>query len=281
MRSDVRSRIGRHVRRTVFGRDPESYDRNRLAYPPRVFDILTRRCGLRPGASVFEIGPGTGIATRELLRRGADPLTLIEADRRLVRYLRAHIDPHGADLRIRSGPFERVALPEGAFDLGVAASSFHWVPPRRGLSRVADALRPGGWWAFWGNHHGDPYRPTPFHRALDQIYRDLRGGGSPIGQGWATDRRAREADAKAGERWISLLRSVGSFERVRRDNIHWHVTLGTAQVLRLWATFSDTVTLPPRTRQRFLSELGALVEGVFGGRVSFSMLTPMYTARRV
>ena len=52
-----------------------------------MFEILASRCGLRPGAAVFEIGPGTGIATRELLRLGADPLTVVEPDRRLVGFL--------------------------------------------------------------------------------------------------------------------------------------------------------------------------------------------------
>ncbi|EQD38338.1 Methyltransferase type 11, partial [mine drainage metagenome] len=51
--------------------------------------------------------------------------------------------------------FEEVPLRPGSFDLGVAATSFHWLPERRGLRKVARALRPGGWWAAWGNEHGD------------------------------------------------------------------------------------------------------------------------------
>jgi hypothetical protein len=36
-----------------------------------VFDVLVERCGLRPGASVLEIGAGSGQATLPLLARGA------------------------------------------------------------------------------------------------------------------------------------------------------------------------------------------------------------------
>ncbi|EQD27852.1 Methyltransferase type 11, partial [mine drainage metagenome] len=145
------------MRSGIFGRDPEAYHRARLPYPERVYQVLIRRCGLRPGTATFEIGPGTGIATRELLQRGASPLTLIEPDRRLVRFLRANLRYRPGAVTFHPHRFEEVPLRPGSFDLGVAATSFHWLPERRGLRKVARALRPGGWWAAWGNEHGDPF----------------------------------------------------------------------------------------------------------------------------
>jgi len=103
----------RRVRKRVFGRDPATYDRARLDYPPRVYDLLRKRCGLRPGSSVFEIGPGTGIATRSLLKFGANPIVLIEPDRRLARYLAARLPESNGRVRIFPGPFEKVRLPRG------------------------------------------------------------------------------------------------------------------------------------------------------------------------
>ncbi len=40
----------------AFGIDPTGYDQARPDYPPRVYEILHDRCGLRPGARTFEIG---------------------------------------------------------------------------------------------------------------------------------------------------------------------------------------------------------------------------------
>jgi len=54
----------------------------------------------------------------------------------------------------------------------------------------------------------------------------------------------------------------------------------TARVTALWASFSDIATLPPRTRDRFLRELGRVSDEEFGGQVAFPILTPIYTARR-
>jgi hypothetical protein len=137
----------RNVQQCVFGRNPALYDRTRLPCATQVFEILTDRCGLGPGTTLFETGPGTGLATRELLSRGASRLVLIEADGRLARFLRKRLARRGADFTILASPFEETLLPRREFDLGVAASSFHWLPPRKSLRMVGRAhpttIRPG------------------------------------------------------------------------------------------------------------------------------------------
>jgi SAM-dependent methyltransferase len=213
------------------------------------------------------------------LKRGADPLTVIEADRRLVRFLRASLDPGDAEVRYVVGPFERARLAEATFDLGVAASSFHWVPARYGLRRVARALRPGGWFAHWNNHHGDPARTSRFDRDLGDLYRQLRRGGRSSGPPRRTTRRP--ADRSDGAEQIALLRSTKAFDRIRREEIRWSVTLPTERIVNLWATFSDTATLPAPKRRWFLTELGRRVDEGYGGRVVLPILTPVYTARRL
>jgi SAM-dependent methyltransferase len=263
----------RRVRKRVFGRDPRAYDRARLRYPPRVYDLLTTRCGLRPGSSVFEIGPGTGIATRALLKLGAGPMVLVEPDRRLAGYLAKRLRAPNGRVRIMTESFERVKLPRGEFDLGVAATSFHWLPERLALRRVARALKAGGWWATWNNHHGDPYRPSRFHLALQPLYRELYGR-NPSGYTKARavkDRRDR----------IHALRAIGMFDRISREDIRWTVALETGRLRALWGTFSEVASLPPKKRERFLTGLGRIVDDQFGGNVEIPMLTPLYTARRV
>jgi len=53
--------------RQAFGADPARYHVARPAYPDWVFEILRDRCGLKHDTATFEIGPGTGTATRRLL----------------------------------------------------------------------------------------------------------------------------------------------------------------------------------------------------------------------
>jgi SAM-dependent methyltransferase len=260
------------VRRHVFGRDPAGYDRVRLRYPPRVYEILAARCGLGPGAAVFEIGPGTGIATRELLRRGVSAITLIEPDRRMARFLLASLGARGRRATLLLSPFEKANLPRRSFDLGVAASSFHWLPPRASLRKVARALKPGGWWAEWGNQHNDGDRPSPFYRALEPLYRDLSGGRArPRG------RRVSAAGRRALR--VRTLRSLGVFDRISVEEIRWTARLSSAHARALWSTFSEIATLPPGRRERFLGALERLVDERFGGTVAVPIRTPLYLAR--
>ncbi len=264
--------VPRREGRKVFGGDPATYDRARLRYPERVFSVLRARCGLEPGTRVFEVGAGTGIASRALLRFGANPVTVIEADRRMARYLGTHLGRYRGRVRILVEPFESVQLPPASFELGVAATSFHWVSERRGVRKVARLLRPGGWWAEWGNRHGDTSRPSPFHEALQPLYRTLAG---------RSYRRPTFEQFRSGlEKRLATLRSVGAFERVSCELIRWNVTLSAAHVTALWSTFSEVVSLPPRRRAWFLGELHRIAVEQFGGRVAFPMLTPLYTARR-
>ncbi len=270
-------RVPKERRRGVFGRDPRGYDRARLAYPDRLYEILQRRCGLAPGRSVLEIGPGTGIATRALLREGAGPMTLVEADPRLVRYLRTSLERSAASVTVLAASFESVRLPSAAYDLVVAASSFHWLPPRRALRKVARVLRPGGWWAAWNNHHGDPYHEGEFQAALQPLYRTLRGA-----RPWTYGRsaRGRDQDRRERERRLAAVASIGAFDRIRCTNLRWSAELPARRVVALWATFSDVATLPPARRRWLLSEIGRLARDRFGGAVTLQMVTPLYTARR-
>jgi len=270
-------RVPKARRKGVFGRDPIAYDRARLEYPGRLYDLLAHRCGLGPGTRVLEIGPGTGIATRALLRRGPASVTLVEADTRLVRYLRATLPTEEGRVTVVPERFEAARLPPARYDLVVAASSFHWLPPRKALRKVARLLRPGGWWAVWNNHHGDPYRPSAFQARLQPLYADLG-----TGRGWTYGQsaRARLQDRREGERRLAAVASVGAFDRISRTDLRWKATLTADRVVRLWATFSDVAVLPPARRRRLLAGVGRVVREGFGGRVTIPMVTPLYTARR-
>jgi SAM-dependent methyltransferase len=268
----VRS-IDRRRGRRLFGSDAEEYDRVRPGYPEAVYRTLIDRCGLGPGTSVFEIGAGTGKASQELLRRGADPLTVIEPDPRLARFLRRALARWKGRVRVIVAPFEEVDLTAGSFDLGVAATSFHWLDERAALRKVARALRPGGWWAAWWNLHSDPYRPNRYSRAVDPLFRALPGRHDPrIAE--------RVAFAKGRTSRRAALRATGRFDRVSSRTIHWSRTIDTPTLVGLHRTFSNISTLPARRRERFLTDLGALADDRFGGRVTVRMVTTLYTARR-
>jgi SAM-dependent methyltransferase len=259
--------------RRAFGADPEGYDRARPDYPPEVYELLRGRCGLRLGTRIFEVGAGTGKATRHLLCLGASPLVAVEPDERLVAYLCATLPTEAGCVEVAHAAFEDAPLAAGWFDLGVAATSFHWLDQGAALGKVASLLRPGGWWAAWWNVFGDPSRPDEFHEATQGLLGGLdrtpylgRAGHLPF----ALDQDARLAD----------LRVVGAFEDVACEMIRWTVALDPAGVRGLYATFSPVSRLPAEEQARLLEALAGVAEDRFGGRVERPIVTPIYTARR-
>ena len=256
--------------RRAFGADPANYDSARPQYPARVFDMLRERCGLGAGTRTFEIGPGTGLATRPLLAAGAR-VTAIEPDERLAAKLREN-EP-GDSLEISVSAFEDAELPEGSFDLGASATAFHWLDQRPALTKVATLLRPGGWWAMWWNVFGDAERADPFHDATVELLSGLSLTPSqPVSwrHPFALDREARIADLEA----------VGAFETIAFENLRWTLVLDSRQVRALYATFSHITTLPDQQRERLLDGLQEIAAQEFSGRVERNMCTAIYTARR-
>lgn len=259
--------IDREFGRRAFGSDPAAYDAVRPEYPKWVFDLLLERCGLRPHTATFEIGPGTGTATRRLLERGADPLVAVEPDHRLAEFLRANIREEA--LNVLASAFEDAELPVAGFDLGFSATAFHWLDEESALRKVAMLLRPGGWWAAVWNIFGDGGRPDPFHEATKEL---LNGPASPAaGAGeipFGLDTGLRRA----------ALERTGAFDSIEHRMTNWTLVLDAGQTVALYATYSNINVRPDR--DAVLKELGRIARDEFEGLVIRNMTTCLYVARR-
>jgi SAM-dependent methyltransferase len=261
--------IAREEGRRFFGSDPASYDRARPGHPERVYEILVVRCGLRAGTSVLEIGPGTGQATRRLLDLGADPLVAIEPNDDLARYLAHSLGDH-VDIRVTS--LEDAELRESSFDLATAASSFHWVDEPVGLAAIWRSLRPDGWIALWWTLFGEGAGPDDFIRATSRLLDDLDSSptkGEPGRPPHALDVEAR----------IGALVATG-FADVSHELVHWDATWDTEGIRALYGTFSPILRLEPARRKDILDEIARIAARQFGGRVSRTLTTSLYTARK-
>jgi SAM-dependent methyltransferase len=259
--------IDRTFGREAFGGSPGAYHAARPDYPEWVFETLRERCGLAKGAALFEIGAGTGKATRQLLDFGANPLVAIEPDSRLAQFLRKSVQDEA--LKVVTATFEDVELGEGRFDLGVSATAFHWLNEDVAVAKVAKLLRPGGWWAMIWNVFGNPNLPDPFHEATKEL---LKGPVSPS-EGkrdlpFALDTEARTA----------ALERTHAFELIEHRTSTWSLSLNPAEVVALYATYSNVIIRDDR--EDVLAELNRVAREEFQGRVTRNMITRLYFARR-
>jgi SAM-dependent methyltransferase len=257
----------REAARYVYGSDPAGYARGRPDYPEEVYDVLRGRCGLGSGSEVVEIGPGTGLVTRRLLAYGAQ-VVAVEPDAGMAEFLTGTLG--GPHLEVLAGTFEQVALPMDAFDLAVAATSFHWVDQAAGLPKLGRIVRPGGWVALWWTIFDDPDRPDPFRDATTRLLGDSDLGGQRRRSSFQLDTAQRSRD----------LERLGGFEGVRSVLVRSAVRFTSAQIRAFYGSLIEVRRRPPAERCSLLDRIQEIAEQDFGGEVTRLFVTVLYTGQR-
>jgi len=119
----------------------DEYDRVRPSYPDALVDAACDRARLFPGASVLEIGCGTGLLTEMLVARGLR-VEAVDPGPSMINSARARVGDAG--VRFHLGRFEDVDLPRARFAAVFSGTAFHWVDPSVSWSKVAGLLAPAG-----------------------------------------------------------------------------------------------------------------------------------------
>jgi SAM-dependent methyltransferase len=264
--------IPREAGRTAFGLDPAVYDRARPPYPPALYALLDDDAELVDRRSILEVGAATGLATFELVSRGARRVTAVEPDTRLAVLLRAKALAARAPIEVVETAFEDATLEPGSFDLVVAATSFHWVDEASGLKAAHLALCPGGAVALWWMMFGDAERDDPFHEATEE--RLSFGARSPSAGTVAGNPHA--LDVTARRRALE----VAGFGLVRHELFRSTGRFSPVELRELYSTFSEYQQLRPEERTARLDYVEATAAGQFGGTVERPLITSLYLARR-
>jgi SAM-dependent methyltransferase len=235
----------------VFDELAEDYDRHRPSYPDALVD---RACaGIGAGATVLEIGCGTGQLTRSLLARGLR-VTAVEPGRQLI--ARAHDKLDGAgDLQFVNARFEDAALPHTGFSAVFSASAIHWIDADVSWRKAADALVDGGTLALLSYFGLDDPRSAGDQQALRAAIAKIAPG--------------------AGAEWPAYrdLAATLAGAAARRENVSqlW-AWLGGYEVARGYAAelFDDVqVVAVPSQLQHTAEELNAML-GTMSFRAALS-----------
>jgi SAM-dependent methyltransferase len=122
-----------------FTKGAAAYERGRPDYPAAAVAFMAEQLGLCEGATVIDIGAGTGKLSRPLIETGAR-LIAVEP----VAAMRDQFSRVLPDVRILEGTAEAIALADGCADAAVAAQAFHWFANAKALAEIHRVLKAGG-----------------------------------------------------------------------------------------------------------------------------------------
>jgi SAM-dependent methyltransferase len=130
----------------------DDYERGRPGWPPEVVDMP----GLRPSATVVELGAGTGKLTRLLVPSFARVIAVEPADP-----MRRLLATNCPDAEAVAGTAEAIPVPDASADAVFIAEAFHKFDGARALTEVARVLRRDGALVLLWNIPAGPWDPSP------------------------------------------------------------------------------------------------------------------------
>jgi SAM-dependent methyltransferase len=120
-----------------FGQAAGRYDRIRPTYPPEALRWALE--SVPAGATVVDLGAGTGLLTRVLLGLGYDAVP-VEPDAGM----RAQLDAATPGVTALEGSAEEIPVGDAGVDAVVCGQAYHWFDKERAHPELARAIRPGG-----------------------------------------------------------------------------------------------------------------------------------------
>ncbi len=227
----------------------DEYDRGRPSYPDGVFEALGDLRGLR----VADIGAGTGIATRQLLERGAD-VVAIDAGAAVL----AQAARRTENLKAGVADGARLPLRDASFDLVCFAQSWHWLDPATRVDEVRRVLGRGGRLAAWWSHAAiqtggwfDSYW-TAIERACPGTHRS-------------------QAETDWGPTFVPLSAVTGTVPWVREVSVHDWITDQSSH--------SYVATMDEAPRRALLTELRTICATAFSaGTMQIPFITRLWIA---
>jgi SAM-dependent methyltransferase len=272
----------------VFDAIADEYARRRPTYPEALVDGACESAGLGEGASVLEIGCGTGQLTRSLLARGLR-VTAIEPGEKLI--ARARVELQGAgEVQFVNARLEQARVRRSYYPAVFSASAIHWVDPDVSWRRMADALTEGGTLALLSYFGLKDVYSAGDQRALRAVLTSIA---PDVAADWPIDRDLEDTLAGVAMRrqnvsdvwaWLGgydIARSEAAtlFDDAQVVALTIRSERRAAEVNALLATMSFWTRLSSRQRDN-LSAANEAIEKRLGRPIRLSAVACLVMARR-
>lgn len=212
----------------------ELYERARPGWPIRALERVEQELRLPRGATVLDLGAGTGKLTRLLVERFEHVLAVEP-----LNGMRVLLEALVPGARTHAGEAERIPLADSSVDAVFAAEAFHWFDGERALAEIARVLRPRGGLALLWNVPGGPTEPS-----IAAAAEVVNARGSP----------ERQINRYASGEWREPFAHSG-FEELRKATFDNPQVVDRDGLLAFFASMSWVAVLPERERAELLDEV--------------------------
>ena len=234
-----------------FARAADAYVRGRPSYPPAAIEWLAGRCALGPGATVLDVGAGTGKLTELLLGRGA---TVIAVEP--VPAMRAALAESLPGVRALAGTADALPLPDAGADTVTVGQAYHWFAGEPALAEFARVLGPDGRLALIWNARD---QAQPLWREVTRIIEPLRGDTPQHGDG----------------HWRDSLAATTHFGAPQEQRFPNQQVVGAQGLIDRVVSTSFIAALPEARRAAVAREVAGLVDDQTGP-IALAYTTEIY-----
>lgn len=169
--------------------------------------------------------------------------------------------------------FEESEPKEGAYDLAISATAFHWVPDEIGYPLTAKALKPNGTIALFWNMH--PELDPQAYEALRNVYKqyvpDIHA------TVYKPDKKTAKEEAQGGE---SEINKSGLFAAVEIRHYNWSQEYTSEQYTKLLNTYANYQNLDRKTREAFFAKVREVINTQLNGKITNHYLALLYCAKK-
>jgi len=126
-----------------FGLTADDYAKHRAGFPDAFFDRVYADGFVKPGASLLDLGTGTGTLARGFALRGCR-VTGIDPAAEMLEQAKEMDKLAGVEIEYRVAKAEATGLPDSSFDVVTAGQCWHWFDRPKAAQEVKRILKPGG-----------------------------------------------------------------------------------------------------------------------------------------
>jgi ubiquinone/menaquinone biosynthesis C-methylase UbiE len=266
--------------RFLFGEVAQDYDRYRPAPPPQAVDwALEGDC-----RSVLDLGAGTGVLTRTLLRDRPElkRVVAVEPDPRMREVLERTCP--GAE--VLDGTGERIPLPADSIDVALISAAWHFMDPAAACAELARVLTvdTGVLCVLYIRRDQADELLKDIDAHIRQIpwLRNLPPASPPLSyqcsvtpdQAMARERPEQEAD----------LPPDAPFRLLGTNSGRSTLSMTPREVVGLYSTYGGVISLPSDLRSKLIDDLLAYVAAhprfAAGGTTEIGMVWSAWKAQR-